>query len=260
MSKSKRQILRERRHRQRQIRMAVLIGFVALGAILVGGLLIFALQSANRSARENLMDWPRVERPQAERNATGDPNAPIKIVEYSDFQCPYCVQFAKEVEPLLVEHYVATGKVYFVYRSMGNFVSENLAKYYNRPAKTESIDAAMSAYCAADQEKFWDMHDGLFANMLGEDVGSFTRARLLAIAEEAGLDVKEFKECLDSGKYRQQAEQDAKDGWAAGVRGTPSFVISYQVNGEQKTQLIPGLLPFDQFSQRLDAILAEMGR
>lgn len=260
MSKSNRQILRERRRRQRQIRMAILISVVALGAILVSAILIVALQSANRAARENLVDWPSVERPQANRNAAGDPNAPIKIVEYSDYQCPYCARFAKEVEPLLVEQYVKTGKVYFVFRSMGNFVSNNIAAYYNQPAKTESMDAAMAAYCAADQGKFWDMHDGLFANVLGEDAGSFTRTRLIAIAEKAGLDTKEFKECLYSEKYRQQAEQDARDGQAAGVRGTPSFVISYQVNGEQKTQLIPGLLPFEQFGQVLDAILAEIGQ
>lgn len=260
MSKSKHQILRERRRRQRRIRAAALISVVALGAILVSALLIFALQSANRSVRENLVDWPSVERPQADRNAMGDPNAPIKIEEYSDFQCPYCARFAKEVEPLLVEHYVATGKVYFVYRSMGNFVSDNMASYGNRPAKTESIDAAISAYCAADQGKFWDMHDGLFANVLGEDAGSFTRARLLAIAEKAGLDVQAFKQCLYSEKYRQQAEQDAADGRAAGIRGTPSFVIRYQVNGEQKTQLVPGLLPFEQFSQVLEAILTEIGQ
>lgn len=259
MSKTQRQILRERRRRQRRIRMAILIAVVAVGAILIGTFLILALQAANRTARENLVDWPKIERPLADGNATGDPNAPIKIVEYSDFQCPYCAQFAKEVEPLLIENYVKTGKVYFVSRTMGNFVSDNIAYYYQRPAKTESIDAAMAAYCAGDQGKFWDMHDGLFANVLGEDAGSFTRLRLVAIAEKAGLDVQEFKECLNSEKYRQQAERDAADGRAAGVSGTPSFVINYQVNGETKTQLIPGLLPFEQFRQVLDAILAEVG-
>lgn len=259
-SKSKRQILRERRQRQRRIRIAVLIAVVTLGAILIGGFLILALRSAHRVAPEDLVDWERVERPMADRNAAGDPNAPIKIVEYSDFQCPYCARFTQEVEPLLIENYIKTGKVYFVSRTMGNFVSDNIAYYYQRPAKTESIDAAMAVYCAADQGKFWEMHDGLFANALGEDAGSFTRNRLLAIAEKAGLDVAEFKECLNSEKYRQQAEQDAADGRAAGVQGTPSFVISYQVGGETKTQLIPGLLPFEQFRQVLDAILAEADR
>ncbi len=259
MSKSQRQLLRERRQRQRRIRLAILLAVIVLGALAVTGVLVWLIQAANRAAHANLVDWPRVERTLVDRNATGDPNAPIQIVEYSDFQCPYCAQFSQEVEPLLIEHYVKTGKVYFVYRSMGNFVSDNIAAYYQRPAKSESIDAAMAAYCAADQGKFWEMHDGLFANVLGEDVGSFTRARLVAIAEKAGLDTQEFKECLNSEKHRQQAERDAADGRAAGVSGTPSFVIRYQVNGETKTQLIPGLLPFEQFRQVLDAILAEIG-
>jgi len=258
MSQSKRQILREQRRRRRRIQRAILVSVIALGAILIGAVLIFTMQSASRAARASVKDWPAIERPMAERNATGDPNAPIKIVEYSDYQCPYCAQFAKEVEPLFIEYYVKTGKVYFISRSMGNFTSDNIAAYYHRPAKSESIDAAMAAYCAADQGKFWEMHDGLFANALGEDVGSFTRLRLTAIAEKVGLDVSQFKDCLNSGKYRQQAEQDAADGRAAGVNGTPSFVIYYQVKGEPKTQLIPGLLPFEQFSQALDAILAEI--
>src|SRR6185369_7880644 len=117
--------------------------------------------------------------PNANGNSLGDQNARIQIVEFGDFQCPYCKRFHEETEPLLISNYVETGKVYFTYRSAGNWVSKNIGG-----GNTESQDAAASAYCAADQGKFWEMHDALFANNGDvENQGSFSEERLTSIAQ-----------------------------------------------------------------------------
>lgn len=251
MSQEKRSKRQERRERmkQRERRNRLLtIGIITIAA----AFLVFAIVWPQIRPIAEVVPVEPLARPQVERNTAGDPNAPIKIEEFADFQCPFCERFFEQTEPLLIEHYIATGKVQFVYRSMGNFVSQNIGG-----ARTESQDAAAAAYCAADQGKFWEMHDALFANVLGEDVGSFTDRRLAAIAEKVGLDMGQFNDCYNSGKYADQVQQDFKDGTAAGITGTPGFLITYTVNGETKTQTISGAEPFSSFQQKLEAILLE---
>ena len=248
--KSKRQERREKMYQQERRRRLLTIGIITV----VAAFLVFAIV------------WPQI-RPIAEvvavessppatadRNTAGDPNAPIKIEEFADFQCPFCERFHEQTQPLLIQHYVDTGKVHFVYRSMGNFVSQNMGG-----GRTESQDAALAAYCAADQDKFWEMQDALFANVLGENVGSFTDRRLGAIAEKAGLNMTEFNSCYNSGKYADQVQQDFDDGTAAGITGTPGFRITYTANGETKTDIFSGAEPFSTFQQKLEAILLEIG-
>jgi|SRR6266508_2286636 len=104
------------------------------------------------------------------------------------------------------------------------------------------------------------MHALLFANVIGENVGSFSDKRIPLIAEKVdGLDMDQFNSCYDSGKYADRVQQDFKDGQAAGVTGTPGFVISYTVNGLTKTKLIDGAQPFSTFQQELEAALTEAG-
>jgi len=125
---------------------------------------------------------------------------------------------------------------------------------------TESQDAALAAYCAADQNKFWEMHDALFANNHDvEDQGSFSSKRLTTIAKNTGLDMKAYQNCYDNGKYADQVQKDYADTLAAGIQGTPSFVVVYKVNGITKSTLIEGAQPFDVFQQTIDAILQELG-
>jgi protein-disulfide isomerase len=253
--KSKRQERRAKMAQQEKRGRLITIGLIVLGAVLV----VFAVI------------WPQI-RPIAEvvsvepgthfmpdDNTMGDPNAPIKIEEFADFQCPYCEQFHTGTEPLLRQYYIDTGKVLFVYRSMGNFVSDNIARAKGASARTESRDAALAAYCAGDQDKFWEMHAHLFANVIGEDAGSFTDRRLKAIAETAGLDTTAFNSCYDSGKYLDRVQQDFEDGQAANVNGTPGFLVTYMVGGETKTKLINGAQPFSAFQTELEAALNEIG-
>lgn len=247
--KSKRQERRERMHQQETRRRLLTIGLITIGA----ALLVFVVVWPQIRPVAAVVAAESMEHPNVNGNATGDPNAPIKIEEFSDFQCPFCERFHKETEALLIEHYVKTGKVQFVYRSMGNFVSQNIGG-----ARTESQDAALAAYCAGDQGKFWEMHDALFANVLGEDAGSFTDRRLQAIAEKVGLNMAEFNSCYTSGKYVERVQQDLKDGQAAKINGTPGFLVTYTVNGETKTKLIEGAQPFSTFQVELEAILNEV--
>ena len=253
---SKRQLRREQMQRREKRQRLITIGLISLGALL----LVFAVVWPSLRPVAAVVAVDPGTYPNAKDNSMGDPNAPIKIEEFADFQCPFCERFHRETEPLLRQYYVDTGKVQFVYRSFGNFVSDNKARAQGTPAKTESQDAALAAYCAGEQNKFWEMHAHLFANVLGEDAGSFTDRRLEAIAEKVeGLDMDQFRSCYNSGKYEDRVQQDLQDGQAAGVTGTPGFVITYTVNGETKTKLIEGAQPFSKFQQELEAALNEIG-
>jgi protein-disulfide isomerase len=253
--KSKRQERREKMVRQERRNRLLTIGLIALGAAFI----VFAVVWPQLRPVAKVVSVDPGTHPNPEDNAMGDPNAPISIEEFSDFQCPFCERFHEETEPLLRQYYIDTGKVRFIYRSMGNFVSDNVARARGTPAKTESRDAALAAYCAGDQNRFWDMHAHIFANALGEDVGSYTDERLKAIAETTGLDMDQFNSCYDSGKYLDRVKEDAEDGQSAGVTGTPAFLVTYTVNGETKTKLLEGAQPFTTFQQELEAILGEIG-
>jgi protein-disulfide isomerase len=249
--KSKRQERRERIKKQQSRSRVWIIVLIVLGAIL----LVFAWVWPTLRPVAEVVSVDPGTHPTPNDNSMGDANAPIQITEFSDFQCPFCEQFHKNTESLLRQYYIDTGKVLFTYRSMGNWVSRNVGG-----ASSESQDSAAAAYCAGEQNKFWEMHALLFANVKGEDAGSFTDRRLKAIAEKVdGLDLNKFNSCYDSGKFKDRVQQDFDDGTKAGVNGTPAFVLSYTVNGETKTKLIEGAQPFSTFQQDIEAALNEMG-
>lgn len=249
---SKREEFREKRRRAEQRNRLIMIGSITLVALVVAFFLIYpqlkppaAIQPATPIARPNV-----------NRNNTGDPNAPVKLEVFSDYQCPFCKNFWKDTEAQIIDAYVEPGKVYMTARSAGNFVSDNATG----GTDTESRDSAQAALCAADQNKFWDMNDALFTNVLGEADGiSFTPRRLQAIAKNVGLDMNAYNSCFSSSKYATQADQDLKDAVKAGLTGTPYFVISYTANGQTKTNTIDGAQPFSVFQQTLDAALAAAG-
>ena len=241
---SKRQARREQIRRVEQRSRMIFIGLIIAGAVLVVSVIVF---SYNQPAGTIATPVTLV-RPQVNDNATGDPNAPIKIDEYSDFQCPYCKRFTDQTEAQLIDTYVATGKVYFVYHSFGEFIGP------------ESRASAEAAYCAGDQNKFWEMHDILFANHTGENAGDFTSKRLTAFAETLKLDMSKFQSCINGNTYSSRVDQDGAAGRAAGIKATPSFVMTYAVNGQIKTELLEGALPLSDFQKKIDAALAAMGK
>jgi protein-disulfide isomerase len=125
-------------------------------------------------------------RPEVNGSSTGNPAAPVKVEEFADFQCPACGVFSVSLEPILINEYVRTGKVYYTFYPY-SFIGK------------ESTAAAEAAYCAQDQNKFWEYHDTLFANQTGENVGDFDDRRLQAFADNIGLDLKLFNSCYKNG-------------------------------------------------------------
>lgn len=242
---ARRDQIRRREARGRNIFTIVVVGVALFIALLI---IIPIIRPIS-----NVTEIEPRSRSQADFNRMGDPNAPIQITEFADYQCPFCERFFNDTEPLLEETYVETGKVYFTYRSAGNWVSGNIGQ-----GKTESEDAAKAAYCAGDQNLYWEMHDMLYANVLGEDTGSFVDRRLKAIAEKVpGMDMTQFNDCYDSNKYQDQVDLDFKDAVAAGVQGTPGFIMTYtDASGQVITEKIDGAQPFSVFQEKIEAALA----
>jgi protein-disulfide isomerase len=230
-----RQTAKERRRRQQsQPRLLIIIGIVGVALALAGVLIALSTKNAFAPAGAIVPITP-FPRPAAHQNAMGDPNAPVKIDEYSDFQCPACLSFYKGTEKLIADQYVAANKVYFVYHSMGAWIGP------------ESAAATEAAYCAGDQGKFWDYHDMLFDNWTGENVGDFGNQRLQAFAGALGLNMDEFRSCFDNHKYASQVAQDRAEGEKLGVKATPTFFI----NGKK----FEGAQPFAAFQKEIELAL-----
>lgn len=160
----------------------------------------------------------------------GPEDAQIVVVEFSDFNCGFCTRFAMETLPQIIENY--GDQIKFVYRDMP-ILSES------------SAPAAQAGECANDQGKFWEFHDYMFTPGVERNRDTYLR-----FAEENGLDVAAFTECIDSGKYVSEVTLDLLDGQSLGVRGTPAFFI----NG----RFISGAQPFDIFKTVIDAELAKL--
>ncbi len=170
----------------------------------------------------------------------GNPDAPVTIVEFSDFQCPFCRRLWKDTLPSIKEKYLVTGKAKFVYRDFPLSIHPS------------AQPAAEGAECANEQRKFWEMHDKIFAEQekLGQGTVQFSTGDLKRWAAEIGLNAAQFNECLDSGKYRKEVEKDFTDGQAAGVTGTPGTFV----NG----RLVQGAVPFAQFEAVIEEELKKV--
>jgi protein-disulfide isomerase len=153
----------------------------------------------------------------------GDPNAKLAFITYEDFQCPFCGRFEKEVEKPLKDTYVKNGEVQYIYRDYP-FLG------------AESTRASEAARCAADQGKFWEYHDYLFAHQNGENQGAFSDKNLKVFAKTLGLSATTFNSCLDSGAHTKDIADSVAAGAAAGVSGTPKAFIVTKKDISSKTQ------------------------
>ena len=172
----------------------------------------------------------------------GRPEAKLTLIEFSDFQCPFCERFYKETLPQLDKEYIRTGKVKMIFR---DFPIDNLHK--------DAEKAAEAAQCAGEQGKFWEMHDKLFDNQKALGVNNLKK-----YAKELHLSADGFDDCLNSGKYVQEIQKDLADGQEAGVEGTPTFFLGY-TNKDKTIQGKPirGAMPYNTFKQAIDKLLAE---
>jgi len=169
----------------------------------------------------------------------GSATAPVTVVEFTDYQCPFCRRFQAESWPALERNYVASGKVRFIVRDF--------------PLKIHSAarPAAEAAHCAGEQGQFWPMHAALLArNMKLDD------ASILAKAQALGLDVPRFTQCVTSHKYEAAIARNAAQASALGVNGTPTFVIGRASRGQLDGLRMAGAVPYGDFAAYLDRLLA----
>jgi len=171
----------------------------------------------------------------------GNPQAPITLVEYSDFTCGFCVKFFRETWPRIRDKYIETGKVRFLYRD------------FPRALQGPGVDAAVAARCAGDQDRYWQMHDRLFTNG-----GRLDEAAFQHHAKAIGLDQPLFMKCLEEARHRGPVFQDRSEGVRLGFRGTPGFVLLWTKDEERQKEspiVLPGAFPFEVFEEQLDRLL-----
>ena len=233
---SKKQEIRERRRKEKKQKQLITLGLMIIGAGLIAAALIYPSTQLNTSEFSS--------RYMADGNAMGNPDAPVTITGYSDYRCSHCGTFAFETEPLLEEAFIATDQVYFVSRSVGMLLGSQ-----------PSVLATEASYCAGEQNKYWEMHDLIFANQ----TTVFTEGLLEKWAKTVDVDMDAYQACMKDNRYDDIIAQDQADAEAEGISGTPSFVISYEVDGEVVKQLLPGNYPFNAFEQAIDDAYAAMG-
>ena len=164
----------------------------------------------------------------------GSSDAPLAIVEFTDYQCPFCRQFESATFPEIRKKYIDSGKVRFVVRD------------FPLDGHPDAKPAAEAARCAADQEKFWPMHDALFS-----DPGKLGLSGLIDYAGSLKLDMSAFRSCLESGKHRPDVQSDMQVAAALQINATPAFLIGKITGDEVDGAIVFGALPFSAFETKL---------
>ena len=184
--------------------------------------------------------------PEKDGRSRGQANAPVTLIEYSDFTCGYCLKFFKETWPRIQARYVDSGKVKFLYRD------------YPRADQGPGFDAAMAARCAGDQGKYWAMHDRLFA-----EGSRLSKSVYLGHAAAIGLDQAAFQACVKDGRYTTSIFEDRQEANRWGFHGTPGFIL-FRTHADptekEPAVAIPGAFPFEMFAEEIDRLLASAGR
>lgn len=174
----------------------------------------------------------------------GDANAKVTLIEYSDYQCPFCSRHARQTMVEIIKNYVDEGKVKFLMR-----------EYPIPRLHPRATAASQAALCAGDQGKYWEMHDILFSNqrkMSDDDLSGY--------AAEIGLDAGKYNNCLEQKDYAERLKSDIEEGKAMGVSGTPSFVLGLtdpsDPNKVKVTKFVRGAKDYESFARLIDELLA----
>jgi protein-disulfide isomerase len=173
----------------------------------------------------------------AEGHLLGNPNAPVQILEFADFECPHCGEFATITEPDVRKRIVDAGLASY--------------RYFDFPLEhfTNSVPASNAAACAGDQHKFWEMHDKLFQGQPDWSGESNPKGVFETYAKALGLDVSAWDACYDSQKHIPEINANREEGLRRHVESTPTFVIG--------TRQIPGAIPYDMFKAYVDTAAME---
>jgi protein-disulfide isomerase len=170
----------------------------------------------------------------------GSDSAPVTVVEFADYQCPYCLRFTRTTFPDLKRDYIDTGKV--------RWVALNLPLPFHKDARK----AAQAAHCAGEQGKFWEMREELFKNPQ-----KLAAEQLPVHAASVGVEVEAFNACLASDRHLADIDQDAKDAGAVRLTGTPSFIIGETASDKISGQVIVGAQPLNVFTAAIQKALGE---
>jgi protein-disulfide isomerase len=175
----------------------------------------------------------------AEGYVMGSPTAPVEVIEFADFECPGCGQFATLTEPDVRTNLVNTGKIRIRFMD------------YPLPMHRNTWDASLAAACANDQGKFWELHDAIFANQdrWNGEATSRPRSVLADYAKQVGLDMSKYDKCMDDDVHRAKVQSHLREAERRQVTSTPTFIIG--------GKMIPGAIPYDQFKQLVDEELAK---
>jgi len=167
----------------------------------------------------------------------GDLNAPVTLIEFTDYECPFCKKFYKNALPKLKKAYIDTGKLRLVVRD------------FPLPFHKNARPAANAAHCAGEQDKFWPMHDALYEGnkMNAEDIKSH--------ATKIGLKLDPFQSCLDSKRYKKHIDNDMKEAEIVGIRGTPAFILGKTTDNLISGEFISGTRGFNYYKTRIDKLL-----
>lgn len=174
----------------------------------------------------------------------GEKTAKVTLVEYFDYQCPFCARYFDETEPQVLANYILKGNLKFIVR---DFPLTELHRH--------ALQAAEAARCANDQGKFWPMHDALMGNSDALD-----RAKLSLYAQDVGLDLASFDKCVDSDEYAGKIKESMINGEKLGVDGTPTFFLGVTDASGQRImflQRMEGAIPYPKLKEAIDKLLAE---
>jgi len=227
------------RERPAYLQLALPIS-ILVAAALISGSIFYTRGGATQSGGANIGNNPPASKVDIkvgpDEHTLGDKNAKVTIVEYSDFQCPFCRRFWRETLPELKREYINTGKARFVYR------------HFPLDFHPAAMPSAKAVECANERGKFWEMHDKIFEEQdkLGQGTIQFTVADIKKWAAQIGLDRGSFDQCLDSDRYNQQVTSDLNSGSQAGVSGTPTVFI----NGQR----VVGAQPYASFKAVIDSL------
>ncbi len=172
----------------------------------------------------------------------GRKDAKLTLVEFSDYQCPFCRRHVETTLPQLEKDYIATGKLRYA------FVDFPLESIH-----AQAVKAAEAAHCAGEQGKYWEMHDRLFANQK-----ALALEKLAEHAKAIGIKAEPFKECLESGKYAGKIKRGLAEGQKLGITGTPTLLLGVSDGPRVKlVRMLVGALPFALYKEEIDKLLAE---
>lgn len=207
--------------------------WTALAAVAIVGIVALAWLASRPKTRVSQID-PNLPPLAAQGYVLGSPTAPVEVIEFADFECPACGQYAVLTEPQVRSDLVNTGKVRIRYIDFPLQMHKN------------TWDASLAAACANDQGKFWEMHDALFANQdrWNGEATSRPRGPISELAKQIGLDMNKYGACMDNDTHRAQIQANEREALRRQIGQTPTFIFNGTV--------VPGALPYDAFKHYVD--------